>query len=161
MYKKTYTRPLLSVIAAIFLSLAASCSFIRPQAPEINLASIKITGITLSNAELVAGLNVYNPNGTPITIKEVDYELAMGGVNVSRGRSIKALKIGAMEKGQIYMSLSNSYWDIIKILNGSKGDEDISFVLEGRVIYTVFGLSDIIYSFTKRGVLPVSLPKYE
>lgn len=149
--------PLLFVLTLLFLGLVASCAVVRPSAPEINLAGIKVTDLTLTNAELVAGLKVYNPNNTAITIKEVDYELTMGGVRVSRGRSIESVRIGALETGQVDMRLSSSYLDIIKALSKVQNGGDMDFVLEGDVKYGVFGFSNLTYKFKRKGVLPVSL----
>lgn len=154
-------RPLLSVFIPVFAVVLASCAIIRPSAPEINLAGIKVTDLTLTNVELIARLKVYNPNDTAITIKEVDYELKIGGVKVSRGRSIEAVKIGALETGQLDMRLSSNYLDIVKVLGGVQNGADAAFVLDGEVRYGVFGLSNLTYKFKKKGVLPISLSDKE
>ncbi|MGC9022841.1 MAG: LEA type 2 family protein, partial [Dissulfurimicrobium sp.] len=150
--------PLLFVLTLLSMVLLASCAVIRPSAPEINLASIKVTDLTLTNAELIAGLKVYNPNDATITIKEVDYELAIGGIRVSRGESIKRIRIGAFETGQVDMRLSSNYLDIIRVLNKVQNGSDMDFVIEGKVKYEVFGFSNLTYRFKKKGTLPVSSP---
>jgi LEA14-like dessication related protein len=161
MDQKTSARPLLFVLTLLSLVLLVSCAVIRPSAPEINLASIKVTDLTLTNAELVAGFKVYNPNDTAITIKEVDYELTMGGVRVSRGRSIESVRIGALETGQVDMRLSSNYLDIIKVLSKVQNSGDMDFVLEGEVRYGVFGFSNLTYKFKKKGAIPISLSDKE
>ncbi|MGQ9744830.1 MAG: LEA type 2 family protein [Dissulfurimicrobium sp.] len=161
MDQKAFSRPLLSVFISIFVAFLASCAIIKPSAPEINLASIKVTDITLTNVEFVARLKVYNPNNTAITINEVDYELKMCGVKVSRGRSIEAVKIGALETGQVDMRLSSSYLDLIKVLGGVQNGANAAFIFEGEVKYSILGLSNLIYRFKKKGTLPVSLSDKE
>ncbi len=142
----------------IILAIVASCAVIKPSAPEVNLVGLKIVDITLTNAEFLARLKIYNPNNVAVTIKEVDYELMVGGVKVSKGRSLEPVRIGAFQTGEMDVRLSSSYWEMAKVLSDIGKGGAINFMLDGDVKFGTLGFSDLSYRFKKEGSLPLSQP---
>jgi LEA14-like dessication related protein len=126
------------VLSGLFLILGcllllSSCAAIRPQAPQIQLAGLTISDLTLSHANFLATLNVYNPNDSTIDIDGLDFSLYLNDVNVARGATAKAFSVPAEQSGSAALRLSTSFLDLFRLSQKLKGLDQVPFRIAGEV----------------------------
>jgi LEA14-like dessication related protein len=141
---------LLFIIGLLLVGLSA-CALKPVVAPEVSLADLQITELSLTHANLLAGLKIYNPNSVGVTIKQVDYTLSLNGIRVSSGQSAKEVSIGAEESGLLNLRLSSAYWDLLRILNQVQTGQTAKFALDGKVKVGGYGILGKTFEFNKEG----------
>lgn len=145
-------------IAALYwISLALWGCALRPvEAPEVDLMNLQVTELTLTHANMLAGLRIYNPNSIALTVKDVEYTLELNGIRVSRGRSLKEVSVGAEQYGEIDLRLSSAYWDLLRLVGQAQNGENVRFDLRGRIRVGGLGLLSKTYDFSKEGEIPLA-----
>jgi LEA14-like dessication related protein len=73
--------------ALLTLFVLASCQSFNSviQEPKLSLASVDIAGVSLSGVDLIARINVENPNGFSIPMPKVDWELFINKAAFTQG----------------------------------------------------------------------------
>ncbi len=138
------------VILMLFAGLSA-CALKPVIAPEVSLADLQITELSLTHANMLAGLKIFNPNSVAVKIQQVDYTLSLNGIRVSSGQSAKEVSIGAEEYGNLNLRLSSAYWDLLRIFNQVQSGKTAKFLLDGKVKVGGFGILGKTFDFTKEG----------
>ncbi len=151
-----YTTARLRLAAALLgLLFLLGCSAIRPLPPEVNLVNLQLTDLTLTHANLLAQLKVFNPNSLPVNITDVDYSLFLNDIPVSHGQAVKQVRIGAEESGEVPLRLSSAYWDLLRILNQAQSGREVKFNLKGSVRVSGAGIFSKTFDFAREGVVPL------
>lgn len=119
--------------ALFFLLAAGGCAALRPQPPRVSLAALQLVDADLSHARLNVRLELDNPNPYALDIRGADYRLTLNGVEVSRGRSGRPVRIAAHGRGYLDIDLVASYLDLLKLLRGMEGADTIDYLLEGTL----------------------------
>ncbi len=142
-------------LLAIFtiLTLCISCAGIKPEPPEVGLAGVTISGLTLSHANILATLEVYNPNAKSLKVERVQYTMAINGVNVARGLSLEEAVIPANGTGHIKLNVRSPYWDLVRVMGMVKKGRPAEVLLKGSVKLGGFGFSSYTFPFERRGTL--------
>lgn len=143
---------LLRAIVVLFLLSSLSACALKPvAAPEVSLNDLQITELSLTHANLLAGLKIFNPNSVAVKIQQVDYTLSLNGIRVSSGQSAKEVSIGAEEYGNLSLRLSSAYWDLLRIFNQVQSGKTAKFLLDGKVKVGGFGILGKTFDFKKEG----------
>ena len=142
-------------VLVLMLLFVAACTMVRPLPPEVSLLNLEVTSLSLSHAILSADLQVFNPNGVAVTLKEVDYVLRLNDVVVSKGQSLEKVRIGAGEYGVATLRLSSAYYDLWRILKAAKKDENVAFDLKGLVKVGGLGVLNKTFRFDREGSIPL------
>lgn len=137
------TRTLIVILLAAGL---ASCVGMRPAPPEVQLSGLEITDLSLSHANFLARLQLYNPNGVSLDIKGLKFTLFLNDVRVADGQATKPFTIAAEETGETAIRLSSSFLNLFQLTRKVQGQDQIAFRIVGEV--TVGGL----------GVLNTTIP---
>jgi len=142
---------LVSVAACLIMCI--SCAGIKPEPPEVGLAGVTISGLTLSHANILATLEIYNPNTKSLNVERVQYTMAINGVNVAKGVSIEEATIPANGTGNIKLNVRVPYWDIVRVMGSVKKGRPAEVLLKGSVKLGGFGFSSYTFPFERRSVL--------
>ena len=86
------TRTILTLLLALTLS---ACAGIRPAPPEVQLAGLEITDVSLSHANFLATLKLFNPNSVSMDIKGLQFTLFLNDTRVAKGLTAKSFSIPA------------------------------------------------------------------
>lgn len=140
-----------TLIAAFLLLLLSACASIRPIAPEVNLVDIRIGDLTLSHANLLADLRIYNPNPVAINLKGVSYNFLLNNIQVASGQSLKDLRIGAGEYGETTLRISTGYLNLLQFTSGIRSGDAIKYAIDGRVNVGGFRTMDAAFPFRREG----------
>lgn len=152
---KSLATSLARKILVLALPFLSACATINPLPPEVSLLNLEVTGLSLSHAALSADLQIFNPNRIAITLKEVDYVLRLNDVEVSTGRSMEKVRIGAGEYGVASLRLSSAYYDLFRVLRKARKDETVQFDLKGMVKVGGFGVLGKTFRFDREGSIPL------
>ncbi len=142
-------------IALLCLGLAA-CATVRPEPPEVQLASLEITELSLSHANFLANLKLFNPNSMALDIRGLSFTLFLSDIRIARGKTAKAFNIPSEEFGEAALHLSSSYLDLLKLSSGLQGKQQISFRIAGEVKVGGLGFMNITVPIDREGTLPLT-----
>ncbi|MBE0597059.1 MAG: LEA type 2 family protein [Desulfuromonadales bacterium] len=143
--------------------LIAACSLlscaVRPDPPEVQLQNLRIGELTLSHANLLATLRIFNPNSVPLTVQGVDYAFFLNGIQVADGRAQQPVRVGAGEYGEAVLRLSAGYLNLLQLTSALQPEEQLKYALEGSVRIGGFRILNQTFPFRREGVIdPKLLP---
>lgn len=140
----------------LLLFLVSGCgAAVRPSPPEINLLDVRIGELTLSHANLLADLRIYNPNPVPITVEGLSYDFLLNGIRVASGQTAKEVRVGPEEYGQTSLRLSTGYLDLLQFTKGRRPGEAIKYALDGRIRIGGARVLDTVFPFLREGEIPL------
>ncbi len=145
-----------TVIVILFAAALASCAGMRPAPPEVQLSGLEITDLSLSHANFLARLQVYNPNGVSLDIKGLRFTLFLNDVRVADGQSTKPLAIAAEESGEAVIRLSSSFISLFQLTRKLQDQDQIAFRIDGEVIVGGMGFLSTTIPIEREGVLPIT-----
>jgi LEA14-like dessication related protein len=145
------TRTVILILLVIGLT---SCTGIRPTPPEVQLSGLEITDISLSHANFLARLQLYNPNGVSLDIKNLQFTLFLNDVRVAEGQSRKSFTIPAEETGEATIRLSSSFFNLYRMT--SKLQDQIAFNIDGEITVGGLGILSTTIPIEHEGVLPLA-----
>lgn len=145
-----------TIVVLILLNGLVGCALKPVVAPEVSLNDLQITELSLTHANMLAGLKIFNPNSVAVTIQQVDYTLSLNGIRVSSGQSAKVVNIGAEEYGNLSLRMSSAYWDLLRIVNQVQAGKTAKFLLDGKVKVGGFGILGKTFDFRKEGEVSLS-----
>lgn len=140
-----------SLLVVLLVAGMQACALKPVIAPEVSLADLQISELSLTHANMLAGLKIFNPNSIGVTIQHVDYSLSLNGVKVSSGQSAKEVSIGAEEYGTLNLRMSSAYWDLLRIFNQVQSGKNAKFLLDGKVKVGGYGILGKTFDFKKEG----------
>ncbi|MDT8442788.1 MAG: LEA type 2 family protein [Desulfuromonadales bacterium] len=147
------TRTILILLLALTLS---ACAGIRPAPPEVQLAGLEITDVSLSHANFLATLKLFNPNSVSMDIKGLQFTLFLNDTRVAKGLTAKSFSIPAEEYGEAAIRLSSSFLDLFQLTRSLQGQEAISFRIAGEVKVGGLGLISSSIPIEREGTLPLT-----
>ena len=144
---------------AILILLVAgltACAGIRPAPPEVQLSGLEITDLSLSHANFLARLQLYNPNGVSLDIKSLKFTLFLNDVRIADGQSTKPLTLPAEENGEATIRLSSSLFNLFQLTRKLQGQDQIAFNLNGEVKVGGLGILSTTVPIEHEGTLPLA-----
>lgn len=142
-------------VALLCLALT-TCATIRPEPPEVQLAGLEITDLSLSHANFLAKLKLYNPNSTALDIRGLTFTLFLNDVRIANGKTAKAFNIPSEAFGDAALHLSSSYLNLLHLSTGLQGKDQISFRIAGEVKVGGLGFMNITVPIDREGTLPLT-----
>ena len=150
MHRRLFLLPLLLAL------LLTGCAALRPEPPEVQLAGLTISDLSLSHANFLATLSVYNPNSTPLDIEGLEFALSLADLRVAKGKSAKAFSIPAEQTGSAPLRLSASYFDLFRLAQKLKGLDEVPFRIDGEVRIGGPGFFWMTVPVDSEGKIPLS-----
>ena len=126
---------ILRLAITVLLGLVLSaCAAIRPDPPQVQLSGLEITDVSLSHANFLATLDLYNPNSTDLDIKRIEFTLFLNDVRVANGMTSKSITIPAEADGTAPVRLSCSFLDLFQFTRSLDGKDRITFHIVGEIV---------------------------
>lgn len=145
-----------TVILILLAAGLAACAVIRPAPPEVQLSGLEITDLSLSHANFLARVQLYNPNGVSLDIKSLKFTLFLQDVRVAEGQSTKPLTIPAEETGEAAIRLSSSFFNLFQLTRKLQDQDQIAFNLDGEVKVGGPGFLSTTIPIEHQGTLPLA-----
>jgi len=143
------------LLLLLLLLQLSGCAGIRPQPPEVSLSHLQVGEITLSHANLLAKLRIYNPNRIALTLEEVDYTLTLNGIRISTGRSIQPTTVAAQGHGNLTIQLNAAYLDIFRLVQASKDEKTLKYSLQGNIQVSGLGVMKVNFPLREMGEIQI------
>ena len=144
-------------VIMIFLAVSlAACAGMRPEPPEVQLSGLEITDVSLSHANFLATLKLFNPNSTALDIEGLKFTLFLNEVRVAKGQTAKVFSIPAEESSQAAVRLSSSFLDLFQLTRSLQNQQEITFRIAGEVKIGGIGLLGATIPIEREGTLPIS-----
>ena len=144
-----------TVILVLLTASLTACAGIRPAPPEVQLSGLEITDLSLSHANFLARLQLYNPNDVSLDIKNVKFTLFLNDVRVAEGQSIKPLTIPAEKTAEATLRLSSSFFNLYQLTRTLQNQEQVAFHLVGEVKVGGPGFLSTTIPIEHQGALPL------
>jgi LEA14-like dessication related protein len=126
-------RPFHLLLAMLCGWLLSGCVALRPEPPEVQLAGLTVSDLSLTHANFLATVSLYNPNSAALAIEGLHFELFLADIRVARGVTAKAFTIPAEQTGSAALRLSTSFLDLFRLAHQLKGIDQVPFRLAGAV----------------------------
>lgn len=127
------SHPLRLLIALLLGTMLTGCATIRPEPPDVQLAGLTISDLSLSHANFLATLSVFNPNNSTLEIEGLEFALSLDEVQIARGATAKAFSIPAEQTGEASLRLSTSLLNLFRLTQKLRGLNEVPFRIAGQV----------------------------
>jgi LEA14-like dessication related protein len=146
-------RLLMVLLLGLWLS---GCATLRPEPPQVQLAGLQLSDLSLSHANFLASVNLYNPNPKTLNVKGLEFSLFLDTVRVADGKTAKAFSIPAEQSGTAELRLSTSFLELIRLTQQLKDLDRVPFRIAGEVRVGGPGWLEMTVPIDSEGVLPLS-----
>lgn len=146
-------RLLLVLLLGLLLS---GCAKLRPEPPQMQLAGLQLSDISLSHANFLASLNLYNPNPRTLNIKGLQFTLFLDQVRIADGKTAKVFSIPAEQSGTTELRLSTSFLELIRLTQQLKNLDRVPFRIAGEMRIGGPGLLGLTVPIDSEGTLPLA-----
>ena len=140
----------------LLLANLSACTGIRPAPPEVQLSSLEVTDVSLSHANFMATLSLFNPNDINLNVEAVMFSLYLNGVRIAKGRTTKALLLPSEGSGDIAIRLSSSFLALFQLSSKLQNQEEVTFRIDGEIRLGGFGILATKIPIEHEGSLPLS-----
>lgn len=145
-------RLLLIMLLGLLLS---GCATLRPEPPQVQLASLQLSDLSLSHANFLATLNLYNPNQTALNVQGLEFSLFLDKIQIADGKTAKAFSIPAEQSGTTEMRLAASFLDMIRLTQQIRNRDQVPFRIAGAVRIGGPGWLGLTVPINSEGILPL------
>jgi LEA14-like dessication related protein len=126
-------RPLRLLVTLLLGLMLGGCAAMRPEPPDVQLAGLTISDLSLSHANFLATLSLYNPNSTALDVEGLEFALFLDEVRIARGVTAKAFSVPAEQTATADLRLSSSFIDLFRLSQKLKGLDQVPFRIAGEV----------------------------
>jgi LEA14-like dessication related protein len=148
--------PLPLLITLLLGCMLSGCAVIRPEPPEVQLAGLTISDISLSHANFLATLNLYNPNSTALDVEGLEFALFLDEVQVARGITAKSFSIPAEQTGSASLRLAASFLNLFRLSQRLKVLDAVPFRIAGEVKIGGPGFLWMTVPIDSQGTIPLA-----
>ncbi len=145
----------LAIMIVLAISLTA-CAGVRPEPPSVQLAGLEITDVSLSHANFLATLNLFNPNSFGLNVDGLNFTLFLNDIRIAKGLTAKAFSIPAEENGEATLRLSSSFLNLFQLSRSIQDQDEIAFRIAGEIKIGGLGLLGATIPIEHEGTLPFS-----
>jgi LEA14-like dessication related protein len=143
------------IMALLAISLTA-CAGIRPQPPEVQLSGLEISDVSLSHANFLATLKLFNPNSIGLDIEGLKFTLFLNDVRVAKGQTAKVFSIPAEDSRDVAVRLSSSFLDLFQLTRSLQNQQEVNFRIVGEIRIDGAGMLGRSIPLEREGTLPLS-----
>lgn len=147
----------LATVMALALVMTG-CAVLRSQveAPRVTLASVGIESLGLLEQRFELTLRVQNPNGFPINIRGLDYQVVLNGQPFAAGVSNTAARVPASGEAMVTVPVTANLLDTVQqVLKWRTAPPDaVDYALDGSVRLSGF---DLRMPFEYSGSVPITM----
>ncbi|MEW6750876.1 MAG: LEA type 2 family protein [Candidatus Latescibacterota bacterium] len=150
------------VVVLAALLLPAGCTLLQnagqARKPRLSVQSVRITGLSFQQLDLVVDVGVDNPNPLPVRLAGLDWELRIADRSFLAGRQIQETQIDAAGRSTVSVPLILDYAQLQRAYQSLQGQDSTAYELElGLDLQVpVLGLQHL--SLEHQGTVPVLRP---
>ena len=145
----------IATMITLVISLTA-CAGIRPEPPEVQLSGLEITDVSLSHANFLATLSLFNPNSFGLDIEGLSFTLFLNDIRIANGLTANAFSIPAEESGKASLRLSSSFFNLFQLSRSLQNQNESTFRITGEIKIGGLGLLGMTIPIDREGTLPLS-----
>jgi LEA14-like dessication related protein len=120
------------------------------QKPTVVVDDISLRPRSLSEMNLLLGLEVHNPNRLDFTLRSFDFTFYLNGREIGTGRLEEDLLIPASATSRLQAPVAAKFKDLGDVLKTVIAAGDLTYKIEGTArVKTIFGSTD--FPFSKEG----------
>jgi LEA14-like dessication related protein len=90
---------------SLLLSACTSMNLV-PEKPQVALKTVELGKVSLTEVELLATLDVINPNDYPLNLSGIDYQVDALGMMLGKGSTLEAIKLEPHVKQTVKLPLT-------------------------------------------------------
>jgi LEA14-like dessication related protein len=134
----------LSILFLLTLSIClVSCLNWIMEEPSFVLREIILRPSSLTEGNLLIGLDVQNPNRFDLTLKSFEYVLFLDNKEIGSGHLEKEILVPSLSTTQVQVSVAAKFKDLGGSLKTIISGHDLPYKIEGKAsIETTFGSRD-------------------
>ena len=154
----------IGLMPLLFLAMAllTTCQSLRSviQEPKVSLSSVNITGISIRGIDLIAHVDVDNPNAFSVPLPKVDWELFINTASFIRGSLKKDQSIKSRGRATIELPFSVTYDGLYNSFKSLVQLKEAAFKIDLGITFPIPLLSEKVYNLDFAGTIPLpQLPK--
>ena len=152
-------RPLMKTVFPLLflLVLLSACSaFRQPLPPQVELSSLTVEDVSLTHANLLARLRLYNPNAFGATVEGVRLKLSLNNVHMANGGGVGPVELVANGYGELPVRVSVPLWAFFNLAQSLPNSKQVRFDLTGDVQLGGFGIMGGNFPLEKSGTIPLA-----
>jgi len=142
-------------LAVLLAGCAGLDSIVQPVPPNVSVRSVELTRLSLEGADLVATIEVENPNPIGIVLDGFAYEVLTGENAVVSGRQTSGVEIAAQGTRTFEMPVTLLFADLIRAVRSLEGANETPYTLVGAVDVEIPLLGTRTIEVTHDGVIPI------
>jgi LEA14-like dessication related protein len=155
--KKSIMFPFALLVFLAFISCQSFNSIIKD--PKASFKSVDIAGVNLRGVDLIARVNIENPNGFSIPMPDIDWELFINKNSFTQGlvkndnKTIAKNGITTIDV-PISVNYEKLYGTFTSLLN-KLGQKETTYDLAMKLNFAIPVIENIVYRLDYTGVLPL------
>ncbi|HFC53941.1 MAG TPA: hypothetical protein ENJ43_05865 [Gammaproteobacteria bacterium] len=126
--------------------------------PEISIADIGISSLSLDGMTLQLALDVDNPNPLPLSLAGFDYALKLDGKQLLAGEQRDRVEIKARGSSRIRIPISLRFADLSRLLSGGLAGENLRYELQTAALVDLPVVGVKRFPASRKGEFPVPRP---
>lgn len=139
-------------------SCATIQSLLEVERPVARVDSVRLVGLSFTGADLVADLEIENPNRIAVTLGGFDYTVAVEGRTLLTGVSRETLAIAAFATSRVSVPFSVAYDGVVTLIERALEQDSLAYTLDVTVAFDVPVLGTVSVPLAYEGSIPVVRP---
>ena len=125
------------------------------QEPKVLLNSVDIAGISLSGVDLIARVDVENPNGFSIPMPKIDWELFINSASFMQGVKENSETLGSRGKVTMDVPLRVSYDGLFRSFSSLIVAREAAYKLAMGLTFPIPIIENKVFHLDYSGLLPL------
>jgi LEA14-like dessication related protein len=144
-----------ALLAGTLLLAASGCAALLPryETPRLEVAGVQLLGGDLRRQHLRVHVLVDNPNPRELAVRNVSYELELGGTPLAQGQNSQPFVVPARGHGEFDLEVDADFAEALRIVGAHLREGQVEYRVTGRVQLTSGWLREL--PFAGRGQLPL------
>lgn len=152
-------KSLVSLLLVLLITvLVSGCAVLRGmglwQDPEIRVADVRISQLSLQAAQIEVDLVVKNPNHFAIQLGALDYQLQLAGVNLISGEQAQGQRLGEGETQTLRLPVQLVFNDLAALPQAIQQARNLDFVVQGGMRFDPPWMPSVRLPFEAQGSVP-------
>ena len=152
----TDIRSLPLLIALLLGCLLSGCATLRPEPPDVQLAGLTISDLSLSHANFLATISLYNPNSTALEVEGLEFALFLDNLRFAQGKTAKTFSVPAEQTGEAALRLSTSFLDLFRLSQRLKKLDEVPYRIAGEIRIGGPGFLWMTVPIASEGTIPLA-----
>lgn len=146
------------LIFAILISFSA-CSVFNSlsnvKKPDLSIADVSITNLSLKDIELTFDVDINNPNPVAVNLTDYTYDFQLNEKSFVKGAQDTGMEVEAPGSSRVQVPVSFSYNELYEMFSGLKGQDETTYVFNFNAGINAPVLGRFEIPLTKSGSIPI------